>query len=369
VPKRCITTRPYSVAVPESPPALGGPTVTDSDAVFWFADAGDDLAGVRLAQHAGVPGDRLDFTRTGDGWQLWLARPPVQRLEYRLELHHRDGRVEEICDPANPLRAPGAFGDKSVLEFPGYQAPAWLDQPGVPGGVQQLTVPSRLLGADIEVRLWSPDGTGATDPLPLLVAHDGPEYASLAGLLQFAAAQIAAGRLPAHRVALLAPGERDEWYSANVGYARALVLAVLPALHKAVRVRGKAAGMGASLGALAMMHAQRRHDTAFGGLFLQSGSFFDRRLDPQERGFARFTRVSRFVGDTLRHTLHPTPVPVTMTCGTAEENLANNRQYAAALAEERYPVRLVEVPDAHNYVAWRDAFDPALVDLLGTVWA
>jgi hypothetical protein len=26
-------------------------------------------------------------------------------------------------------------------------------------------------------------------------------------------------------------------------------------------------------------------------------------------------------------------------------------------------------PDAHNYISWRDAFDPALVDLLATVWA
>jgi enterochelin esterase family protein len=218
-------------------------------------------------------------------------------------------------------------------------------------------------------RLGAPAGSVAPEPLPLLVVHDGPEYASLAGLLTFAAAQIDAGRLPRHRVALLAPGDRNEWYAANVSYARVLTLAVLPALHRAVRVRGPVAGLGASLGALALMHAQRRHDSAFGGLFLQSGSFFDPRLDPQERGFGRFGPVTRFVADTLRHTLHPAPVPVAMTCGTAEENLANNRQFAAALADEGYPVRLHEVPDAHNYVAWRDAFDPALVDLLGTVWA
>ena len=39
-----------------------------------------------------------------------------------------------------------------------------------------------------------------------------------------------------------------------------------------------------------------------------------------------------------------------LTCGLAEENLANNRQMAATLARQGYAARLVEVPDAHNYV-------------------
>ena len=54
--------------------------------------------------------------------------------------------------------------------------------------------------------------------------------------------------------------------------------------------------MGASLGALAMLHAHRMHPDLFGGLFLQSGSFFRQRLDRYERGFPRFGRISRFVG-------------------------------------------------------------------------
>ena len=41
---------------------------------------------------------------------------------------------------------------------------------------------------------------------------------------------IAAGTLPPHRVALLAPGPRDEWYSASALYSRALYVDVIPAL-------------------------------------------------------------------------------------------------------------------------------------------
>jgi enterochelin esterase family protein len=41
---------------------------------------------------------------------------------------------------------------------------------------------------------------------------------------------------------------------------------------------------------------------------------------------------------------------------------------SATLAKQGYDVRLVEVPDAHNYVGWRDAFDPALTGLLRSLW-
>ena len=43
-------------------------------------------------------------------------------MEYLLEV---DGVLQP--DPANPLRAPGPFGDKSVIEWPEYQPPAWLE--------------------------------------------------------------------------------------------------------------------------------------------------------------------------------------------------------------------------------------------------
>jgi enterochelin esterase family protein len=346
----------------------GGPLVDRASVTFQFRDPHRALARVRLLQDVRVPGELLHFSPAGDRWTLRLARPPVWRMEYRLELQHRDGGREEICDPDNPLRAPGAFGEKSVVEFPDYTPPAWLAAAGVDGTSVELTVPSRLLRAEVPVRLWAPADAEPTEPLPLLLAHDGPEYDALSRLTGFSAAMVAAARLPRHRVALLGPGDRDEWYSANVGYARALALAVLPALRRTVAVDGPVVGMGASLGGLAMLHVQRRQSGVLAGMFLQSGSFFDRRPDPQERGYARFTRINRLVLSTLRGGPITGPVPVTLTCGVVEENLANDRQLAAALMAQGYRVRLLVHPDTHNYVSWRDAFDPALVDLLATVW-
>ncbi len=345
-----------------------GPSAGVAEVTFRFPDPDSRLTGVRLVQDVRVPGDRLHFARVAGGWELTLPRPRVWRMEYRLELHHPDGRCEQVCDPGNPRVAPGAFGDKSVLEFPDYRPPVWLAAPVVDGRSTELTVPSRYLRADVPVRIWAPADAEPAEPLPLLVAHDGPEYDALSGLTRYSAAMVAAGRLPRHRVALLAPGERDEWYSASVSYARALALAVLPAVRREVAVAGDVVAMGASLGALAALHAQRRHAGLFGGLFLQSGSFFNRRLDPQEKGFARFGRITRFVGDTKRRTLAAEPVPTTLTCGALEENLGNNQAMADALHAQGYRVGFVELPDVHNYVAWRDAFDPHLTGLLAGVW-
>lgn len=346
-----------------------GPVVEQDAATFRLPDEEPKLLGVRLLLALSLPDAELEFGWSEGCWRLRLPRPPVSRMEYRLQLRHRDGGLEEICDPANERTAPGAFGDKSVVEFPGYRPPWWLTAPQPDGQYLELPVASGALGREIAVRIWSPHGVAAGEPLPMLVAHDGPEYDRLASLTRYAAALIEAGALPPHRVALLAPGKRNDEYSANPTYAHALASGVLPAIGDTVAVHGHVVGMGASLGGLAMLHAQRRYPGRFSALFLQSASFFDRRLDPQERRFSRFVRVTRFVSDIRRRRTRAEPVPVVITCGAAEENLANNRQMTRTLRQLGYPARFVEVPDAHNHVAWRDAFDPALTELLRNTWS
>jgi enterochelin esterase-like enzyme len=317
---------------------------------FRFADPDGRYAAVRLCSDLHGP---RDFAREGDDWVL-ERDTPLARLEYQLELEHADGTTETVLDPGNPDRAPGVFGDKSVMLTDGYEPPAWLEADAVEGRYHELSVRARGLGTEMHVRLW--DGGGA----PLLIAHDGPEYDKLASLTRYSGAMIASGALPPHRVALLAPADRDEWYSASGRYARALVTDVMRALDPVDPV-----GMGASLGALAMLHAHVRRP--FAGLFLQSGSFFELRHDAHEYRFSRFQRVIRVVRELKRDA--GVPERVTMTCGVLEENLANNREMAAALAEQEFDVELNVVPDMHNYTGWRDALHPHLTHLLLRIWA
>jgi enterochelin esterase-like enzyme len=324
------------------------------------------LRAVRFRSELVKRGDPPEFRRRGRSltWELRLPRPVgVDRVEYLLELVRTDGGTELVTDPANPLVAPGPFGDKSVLELPGYERPVWLDEDTEPGAVEPFSVRSRLLRAEVTGLLWTSAGAeGRT--LPLLVVHDGPEYAEFSALTQMLDAAVAQLELPPMRAALLQPVRRNETYSAAKRYADALATEIVPALPAS----GSRVGMGASLGALAMLHAHRLHPFLFEGLFLQSGSFFRRELDGYERNFPRFERIARFVGGVRRAREWPRPVPVTMTCGIGEENLGNNRVMRDLLAAQGYPVELVEHRDAHNWVSWRDVLEPHLTLLLERLW-
>jgi enterochelin esterase-like enzyme len=332
-----------------------------------YLDPDRALLGVRLLQEIGLPAGVLDFEWDGeDSWVRPLPPLPVRRLEYRLELHHPD-RLEVILDPTNPLRAPGGYGEKSVLELDGYHPPEWLTAPAAPGEWRDLTVPSRSLRVDVPVRVWTPAGARG-----LLIAHDGGEFDRLIGLGRHSAAAVAAGTMPPHHLVLLSPLDRNDWYSANPAYAKALAADVLPAVRAAVDNDGPAIALGASLGGLAVLHAQRTYPRLFAGMFLQSGSFFQHRFDAQESSFTAYDRILKFVAGVKRRrwfgTGAPTPVPTVMTCGLAEENLHNNRDMAATLRRQGYPLRFVEVPDAHNLTAWRDAWHPLLGELAREVW-
>lgn len=336
------------------------PTLT-----FTLSDPTERYRAVRLITDIELA-RRPELSRNGQGWTLELPSPPVHRLEYLFEVEHPDGGHECFPDPENPERAPGAFGEKSVLLIGDYQQPWWLATEHAQGEHVEVALASRALRTDMALRVWSP--AGEDGPLPLLIANDGPEYDELSALTTYAAAVVGTDELRPFRVALLPPGDRDEWYSASAAYSRALVTEIVPAIRSEVLVAGEPVGMGASMGGLAMLHAHRRYRGAFSGLFLQSSSFFVPRLDSHESRFGRWQRVVRFVRGTLATERAEDAIPVAITCGTAEENRHNNRVMADALARQGYDVTHHEIPDTHNYTAWRDAFDPYLTDLLVRAW-
>jgi enterochelin esterase family protein len=344
-------------AMAESP-ASAAPLVTDDAVELALPDAGYER--VELRQEVQRPRDGPPFERDGAVWRLRFPRPAADRLEYQLAVDGETGP-----DPGNPLRVPGPFGDRSVIEWPEYEPPAWLDSIADEGPVQRLELRSPRLVARVEVHLYStPEPPGAD--APLLVVHDGPEYAAYSQLTRFLDAMSWEERVPPLRAALIRPVDRDETLSASALYAAALTRELIPQLAR-VAPHGPRIGIGASLGALAMLHAHRRHPRCFDGLLLQSGSFFRQRWDKHESGFPRYARITRFVGTVLRAEQAERPIPVALTCGTAEENLANNRAVAEALQRQGYPVWVGELRDAHNWICWRDGLDPHLPTLVEAV--
>lgn len=337
-----------------------GPRVLPDAVEFTLPDPDGRFASVQLAQEVARPRLGPPFARVGDDWHAHLPRPDADRMEYLLEL---DGELRP--DPTNGLVALGPFGAKSVIEWPEYAPPAWLDSVADTGPVETLELRSRRLVARVPVQMYSTPDPPAPDA-PLVVVHDGPEYAAYSSFMRFLDVMSWEERIPPLRAVLIPPLDRNETYSASALYAAALVRELLPQIAQQYP-HGPRVGVGASLGALAMLHAHRRHPQAFDALLLQSGSFFRQRWDKHESGFGRYARITRFVGTVLRGGAGARPIPVAVTCGSAEENLANNLAVAEALDRDGYTVWLGQVRDAHNWTCWRDALDPHLTTLIEAV--
>jgi len=346
------------------------PVTTDSTAVeadrvvFRLPDPGPEITGVRLWSEVPVEGHAFKRVE-GGGWELSVERPGAHRIEYLFQVNDDSERLS-ILDPTNPLRVEGVFGDHSWLPLPGYLEPSWLNAPRIEGQLR----PWSLATADgaITGSLWAPAHSWRGAELPLLICHDGTEMARFGRLTDFIATAIAHGTIPPLRVLLLDPGpHRNHRYAANARYADALVSEVLPAITADVGVAGKPVLMGQSLGGLAALHAARRRPGTFAGLFMQSGSFFTPRFDPQESGYSHWAQVTGFTS-TLYRNPAPERLPLLFVCGSQEENYDNNVALAQYLAAHGGNVGWGEVPDGHTWTTWRDLLDPHLTRLLTEAW-
>jgi enterochelin esterase-like enzyme len=348
-----------------------GPVVTPTNVTFLLDDPDEIFEDVRLYQEIERPRSGPPLKRANGAWELTWPRPPADRIEYMFEVRGADDTAL-IQDPQNPRSADGPFGPKSVIEFPGYQPPDWIAvEPDARGTIAELPLTSRMLRHTFPARVWTAPGLDEGVVAPVLVVHDGPEYAGYSLLTHFLDVMVVAGEIPPLRAILIPPVNRNEIYSGSARYARTFAHELLPGIVAALPVphgRGARIGMGASLGALSMLHIHRTAPATFGGLYLQSGSFFRQRYDPQESGFIRFRRITRFTGRVLNSAEWEHPIPIAMTCGQAEENLKNNRAIFDALKLQGYELTFHTQPDAHNWTAWRDSFHPSLVELINRVW-
>jgi len=383
-------------------------TLTQHEIVFRCPDPQHELVDVRLWYYLDLP---LPDGRRGSqppppdqlqpvpgGWELrWpLAGLDLDRLEYEFTAGRSghpagpDGRVERSMfpDPGNPERVSGPFSGSSWLALPGYQEPDWLAAARWPMVSQVVSVPTlrsaegahgaegvegvdRADGAEasleVEVEVWTPSWAG-DQHLPLLIAHDGPEFHRLGALTDAIAAFGAAGRLPALRVALLPPQWRTSTYAADPAYAAWLVEQAVPALREALPTRGRPILAGPSLGGLAALHAEWHYPGTFAGLLLLSGSFFRDEFDSHERGFVHWARLRGFIDEVYAVGSPPSRPAVALGWGAAEENRHNNLAMAARLEQLGLSVGRATRRDGHTFTCWRNLLDPLLPQLVAAAW-
>ena len=160
-----------------------GPVVDARGVAFAVSDPGRTLRRVRLVQEIGLPARAVEFLRMNGRWRRRIPQGSADRLG-TCWLHRDDGSVEVGPDPGNPRRVGGVFGDKSVVEFPGYVPPAWLsavprrvrpvlgrrprsghagDRIGLDGALGWIPATSRRCSSCTTARVRP---AGRTDPVP-----------------------------------------------------------------------------------------------------------------------------------------------------------------------------------------------------------
>lgn len=237
---------------------------------------------------------------------------------------------------------------------------------------QELSVSSDTM--TIPITIWSPDGDPANTARPLLVVHDGPEYEQRAGLIDKMAWWINEGSIGPHNVALLAPDDmsnqyRLAHYGASDEYSHVLTERILPELRRRAPVDGPVVGMGASMGALAMLHSA----DAFDGLFLQSASIHHGDYGNEQEYWDMYAeqgrpeiyqQVKQFVEKARNNLTDGKKLQISMTCGD-ESNYAGNSDLYYTLRSQGHTMIGGHVPGMqHNFESWGANLDPHLRDLL-----
>jgi enterochelin esterase family protein len=311
---------------------------------------------------------RVEWT---DLWFLTLDLPSGSRMEYKL-LVERGGRKDLIRDPLNANAAHDPFGANSVCFGAGYAVPEWTagDPEARPGAIEEHEIASKAFGGTRTVKVYLPARMRLTRRYPLLILHDGHDY------LRFARGQVVLDNLihrleipPMIVVATQSPDRMKE-YMADAAHAAFLVEDLLPELEEAFPLLsdpGSRGLGGASLGAVASLHAAWRYPGAFGRLLLQSGSFAFTDIGRTYRGPV-FEPVVQFVNAFRRNPGRPAE-RLFVSCGVYESLIYENRSMAPFLQSTGMDVRYVEARDGHNWDNWRDRLREGLSWLFpGPLW-
>ena len=265
-----------------SPPIVAtGPLVERDSIVFRLADPDAELAGVRLATDRGFPFAADPFVR-----EVMPGRCGCRRRRSPASSTRWRSSAPTAATSIGRSRQPAARARRVRREVGGARCRATRSRHGWPPSGSRApptrsTVTSSALGAELQITLWRPDDARDDEPLPLLSPTTAPSSISSPGSPTTRPRRSPPGRCRAiawrcWRPAIATSGTRR----ARCTRARSPRVCC-PRSPTAVAVRAPV-GPVASLGGLAMLHAQRRFPDVFAGLFLQSGSFFMPRFDSQE---------------------------------------------------------------------------------------
>ena len=269
--------------------------------------------------------------RAGPGrYELRVRLDPAARIEYLIAYRDRFD-----IDPHNPRRVPAPTGAlRSELRMPGYQPPAALPRPSVPGVTETMPFISKA-GESRRVRVHRP--RNAAGPLPALYVHDGIIAVEELDMPSMLDALIEADQMAPITAVFINSIDRHEDYAAGSMFGYVFMGEIVPAV-------------------------ERRHSVAAGSRAILG---FSRStvgaLDVALNAAIRFQRCGlvapairpQMAASLLKQTKGALP-KVTVLAGTYDVPLIDDaRALRAALASRGVPLDWIETPEGHNHTAWK----------------
>jgi enterochelin esterase family protein len=330
------------------------PLIQPGRAIFLYRGLADSVN--LRPMIAGFPGPHRFAQINGHNlWWLSVQLPDGARLEYKLEVQN-EHHAEWLNDPLNPLTTTNPFGTNSVCRGFGYRVPdfAEIHEDTPTGSFEDLWIPSKM-GGDRKVTIYQAAGYEKTKVNPLLFVHDGGDYLTFGSMALVLDNLIHWGVIPPLIVAFSWPQHRLFEYAANPAQADYVVNEALPRIAQDYPIGGKRVVMGASLGAVAALHAAWAFPGTFSGLLLQSGTF------AQTPGWGSAQHLLTPIAELL-HRLEPSVLPqhVFLSCGTFERMIAENRFMFHRLQAAGLNVKYSESRDGHTWEGWRDRLSEGL---------
>lgn len=235
--------------------------------------------------HANTARIAGDFT----GWEPSLEMNAVEGSDLHYSILHfeTDARIEYklvidgqwILDPKNPFSFTGGMGVNSEVRMKGYTVPPEiLRHTDIPHGtLHDTTVFSKKLNNSRPVKIYLPSGYSAQRKYPVIVFHDGIEYATLANMVNILDYLIAHHEIEPVIGVFVPPVDRNnEYYGSKENAFTYFIVRELMSIidHKyATNTEpGKRATFGISAGGNIALYIGMMHPEAFGKIAAQSSS-------------------------------------------------------------------------------------------------
>lgn len=165
-------------------------------------------------------------------------------------------------------------------------------------------------------------------------------------------------------------GERNNWYAASHEYTEVAVRSLIPKICEHAPTNDHIVGLSASFGAIALLKCAYQYPGTFGGMLLQSTSFFHPELDheydlsnvgPEYWQIAKFVQQVRTSGKT------DSPMNIRITCG--DEPLARSfDDMKWHLAEQGHNISGARIDGEHSFEDWGKGFYPHLGEVMQETW-